>query len=58
MTSLTNYKYTLYGKVCFKTIYNWIYTGKINSNNLQLLRHKGRKRKGVEKKEYFQMGHQ
>nr|CDL66827.1 unnamed protein product [uncultured bacterium] len=46
----------LKGLVSFKSIYRWIYEGKINSNNLGLLRHKGRKRKGVEKRGIFVHG--
>lgn len=43
----------LYKKVGLKSIYRWIYESKINSNNLAVLRHKGKKRKGVEKREIF-----
>lgn len=44
------------GIVSFKSIYHWIYEGKINSNNLGVLRHKGRKRKGSEKRGTFAHG--
>ena len=46
----------LYKKVSFKSIYRWIYEGKINSNNLGVLRHKDKKRKGVEKRGIFSNG--
>ena len=46
----------LKGVVSFKSIYRWIYASKINSDNLAFLRHKGRKRKGVEKRGIFSNG--
>ncbi len=47
----------LYGKISFKTIYNWIYEGKINSNNFNYYVIKVRKEKELKKEVYFQMGH-
>ena len=35
----------LNGKLSFKTIYNWIYTGKLKGVSLKNLRHKGKRRK-------------
>ena len=35
----------LNGKLSFKTIYNWIYTGKLKGISLKNLRHKGKRRK-------------
>ncbi len=46
----------LYKKVSFKSIYCWIYEEKIKSNNIAVLRHKGKKRKGVEKRGIFSNG--
>lgn len=43
----------LKGLVSFKSIYRWIYEGKINSNNLAVLRHKGRRLKRAEKRGTF-----
>ena len=33
------------GMACFKSIYNWIYAGKLRRANVQHLRHKGKRRK-------------
>lgn len=46
----------LYKKVSFKSIYRWFYEGKINSNNLGILRHKGRRVKRAEKRGIFSNG--
>ncbi len=46
----------LKGVVSFKSIYRWIYAGKINTDNLALLRHKGRKRKRADKRGIFSNG--
>ena len=35
----------LNGKLSFKTIYNWIYIGKLKGISLKNLRHKGKRRK-------------
>ena len=43
------------GKVSFKTIYNWIYEGKLNVT-LNKLRHKGKSRNLVEKRGRFTIG--
>lgn len=41
--------------VSFKTIYNWLYDGKLHGAGLQFLRHKGKRRK-AEKRGKFAMG--
>ena len=43
------------GKVSFKTIYNWLYAGKLHAVDLHQLRHKGKRRK-AEKRGKFSMG--
>ena len=43
------------GIISFKTIYNWLYAGKLSSVDTQHLRHKG-KRRNVEKRGRFAMG--
>ena len=43
------------GKVGFKTIYNWIYAGKLRRANVQNLRHKGKRRKD-DKRGRFALG--
>lgn len=43
------------GIVSFKTIYNWLYTGKLRGADTQHLRHKGKRRK-AEKRGKFAMG--
>lgn len=45
----------LSGKLCFKTIYRWIYAGVIRVD-LTVLRHKGKRRKPVETRGKFQVG--
>ena len=42
-------------KVSFKTIYNWLYTGKLSGIDLTVLRQKGKRRK-AEKRGKFAMG--
>lgn len=44
------------GKVSCKTIYNWLYQGKLCKTNLSALRHKGKRRKPVEKRGKFAIG--
>lgn len=46
----------LRGQISFKSIYLWIYAGLVKTNNLEELRHKGRKRKGAEKRGIFSNG--
>jgi IS30 family transposase len=43
------------GVVSFKTIYNWIYAGKLYDSDIRHLRHKGKRRK-AEKRGKFSMG--
>jgi len=43
------------GVVSFKTIYNWIYAGKLYDGDIRCLRHKGKRRK-AEKRGKFSMG--
>lgn len=43
------------GVVSFKTIYNWLYSGKLYNTDIRYLRHKGKRRK-VEKRGRFSMG--
>ena len=45
----------LQGKLSFKTIYRWIYLGRIRVP-LEALRHKGKRRKSSEKRGTFQLG--
>ncbi|MDO3413416.1 IS30 family transposase [Saccharibacillus sp. CPCC 101409] len=42
--------------VAFKTLYNWLYTGRLNRGDLQVLRHKGKRRKPPEKRGRFTLG--
>lgn len=42
--------------VYFKTIYRWIYEGRLASGNVQVLRHKGRRQKPVETRGRFMIG--
>jgi len=42
-------------KISFKTIYNWIYTGRLHGMDTQVLRHKGKRRK-ADKRSNFSMG--
>jgi IS30 family transposase len=44
------------GQVSFKTIYNWLYQGKLHSGNLDTLRHKGKRHKPAEKRGRFAVG--
>lgn len=44
------------GAVSFKTIYNWIYTGKINKGSLRVLRQKGKRHKPMETRGKFAIG--
>jgi IS30 family transposase len=44
------------GKISFKTIYNWIYQGKLLNGDLQTLRQKGKRRKPAEKRGKFAVG--
>jgi IS30 family transposase len=43
------------GMACFKSIYNWIYAGKLHRTNVQNLRHKGKRRK-ADKRGRFALG--
>lgn len=42
--------------VCFKTIYRWIYEGRLASGDVQALRHKGKRQKPVETRGWFLVG--
>lgn len=42
--------------VCFKTIYRWIYTGRIVAGEVRVLRHKGKRRKPLETRGRFLVG--
>lgn len=44
------------GKVSFKTIYNWLYQGKLLNGDLKTLRRKGESRKPAEKRGKFSIG--
>lgn len=44
------------GKVSFKTIYNWLYQGKLQNVDLKTLRQKGKRRKPSEKRGKFTVG--
>ena len=43
------------GLVSFKTIYNWLYSGKLTNTSVTVLRQKGKRRK-AEKRGKFSMG--
>ncbi len=43
------------GEVSFKTIYNWLYQGKLRKVSTDVLRHKGKRRKPAEKRGKFMM---
>jgi len=43
-------------KISFKTIYNWLYQGKIHRGNLCVLRQKGKRHKPAEKRGKFAVG--
>lgn len=42
--------------VCFKTIYRWIYDGRLAVGDVQVLRHKGKRQKPVETRGRFMVG--
>ncbi|MBN2984150.1 MULTISPECIES: IS30 family transposase [Cohnella] len=42
--------------VCFKTIYRWLYDGRLNGGEVSVLRHKGKRRKPVETRGRFLVG--
>lgn len=42
--------------VAFKTLYNWLYAGRLSRGNLQVLRHKGKRQKPPEKRGRFAVG--
>lgn len=42
--------------VCFKTIYRWLYDGKLKVSESDVLRHKGKRRKPMEKRGRFLVG--
>ena len=42
--------------VCFKTIYRWLYTGRLIAGEVKVLRHKGRRRKPMETRGRFLVG--
>lgn len=44
------------GQVSFKTIYSWLYQGKLHRGNLNTLRHKGKRHKSAEKRGKFAVG--
>ena len=44
------------GKVSFKTIYNWLYQGKLQKGNLKTLRRRGKSRQTAEKRGKFTVG--
>lgn len=44
------------GKISFKTIYRWLYSGQISKGNIQVLRHKGKRHKPAEKRGKFTVG--
>lgn len=44
------------GKVCFKTIYRWIYLYLLSKGNLGVLRHKGKRQNPKERRGTFQSG--
>lgn len=44
------------GKISFKTIYNWIYSGLLTNTNLSVLRQKGKRHKPIEKRGKFLIG--
>lgn len=44
------------GKISFKTIYNWLYQGKLSNVNIAVLRHKGKRQKPAEKRGKFAVG--
>ena len=42
--------------VCFKTIYRWLYEGRLAAGDVKVLRHKGKRRKPVETRGRFLVG--
>ncbi|MFF2017641.1 IS30 family transposase [Paenibacillus sp. NPDC058177] len=42
--------------VCFKTIYRWLYAGRLAAGELNVLRHKGKRRKPMETRGRFLIG--
>lgn len=44
------------GKISYKTIYRWLYKGKLKQGNLQVLRHKGKRQKPSETRGKFNIG--
>jgi len=44
------------GKISFKTIYRWLYSGKVSKGNFKVLRHKGKRHKPAEKRGKFIIG--
>lgn len=42
--------------VCFKTIYRWLYTGRLAAREVKVLRHKGKRQKPVETRGRFLVG--
>jgi IS30 family transposase len=42
--------------VCFKTIYRWLYTGRLVAGEVKVLRHKGKRRKPLETRGRFLVG--
>ena len=45
-----------HGKISFKTIYRWLYSGIISKGNMKVLRHKGKRHKPAEKRGKFAIG--
>lgn len=43
-------------QICFKTIYRWIYSGRLAKGNVHVLRHKGKRRKPLETRGRFLIG--
>lgn len=44
------------GKICFKTIYRWLYQGLLSKGDLVVLRHKGKRHKPKETRGRFNIG--
>lgn len=42
--------------VCFKTIYRWLYMGRLAAGEVKVLRHKGKRQKPVESRGRFLVG--
>ncbi|WP_411347016.1 IS30 family transposase [Paenibacillus sp. WLX2291] len=42
--------------VSFKTLYNWLYAGRLSRGEFQVLRHKGKRQKSAEKRGRFTIG--